>query len=207
MALFRKAIERLAAGLARTRKKLIGPLRSLLAGRQINEQVLEELEEQLIMADIGVAAASRFREDLQAAYKEKRIQKGEEVIEFLKDEMKKYWPEADRAIQFAAEPPTVILVAGINGSGKTTSIAKLAYQFKQAGKRVCLGAADTFRAAAVEQLGIWADRIGVDIVRGAHGADPAAVAFDACDAAIAAPTCCWWTPPAGCTPRTTSCAS
>ena len=185
MALFRKAIERLAAGLARTRKKLIGPLRSLLAGRQINEQVLEELEEQLIMADIGVAAASRFREDLQAAYKEKRIQKGEEVIEFLKDEMKKYWPEADRAIQFAAEPPTVILVAGINGSGKTTSIAKLAYQFKQAGKRVCLGAADTFRAAAVEQLGIWADRIGVDIVRGAHGADPAAVAFDACDAAIA----------------------
>ncbi len=185
MALFRKAIKRLATGLAKTRKKLIGPLRSLLAGRQINEEVLEELEEELIMADIGVAAASRFREDLQVAYKEKRIQKGEEVIEFLKDQMKKYWPEADRAIHFAADPPTVILVAGINGSGKTTSIAKLAYQFKQAGRKVCLAAADTFRAAAVEQLGIWADRIGVDIIRGAHGADPAAVAFDACDAAIA----------------------
>jgi len=106
------------------------------------------------------------------------------VIEFLKGELKQYWPESDRAVHFAPEPPTVVLVAGINGSGKTTSVAKLAWQFQVAGKKVCLAAADTFRAAAVEQLTIWADRIGCDIVKGS-GTDPGAVVFDACDAAKA----------------------
>ena len=185
MALFRKAIKHLSRGLARTRAKLVGSLRSLLAGRQISEELLDELEEQLIAADIGVAAATRIRADLEAAYKERKIEKGEDVLEFLKAELKQYWPEADRSIRFAEAPPTVILVAGINGSGKTTSIAKLGYQFKQDGRKVCLGAADTFRAAAVQQLSIWAERIGVDIIKGASGADPAAVAFDACEAAIA----------------------
>jgi fused signal recognition particle receptor len=185
MALFRKAIEHLARGLSKTRQKLVGSLRSLLAGRQISQELLDELEEQLIAADIGVAAATKIREDLEAAYRERKIERGEDVLEFLKAEMKRYWPEADRSIHFAEAPPTVILVAGINGSGKTTSIAKLGYQFKQEGRKVCLAAADTFRAAAVQQLSIWADRIGVDIIKGTSGADPAAVAFDACSAAIA----------------------
>ena len=185
MALFRKAIEHLAKGLAKTRERLVGSLRSLLTGRKIDAELLDELEERLITADMGVKAAMKIREDLEAAYKDGRLEKGEDVMEFLKTEIKGYWPEADRSVHFASEPPTVILVAGINGSGKTTSIAKLACQFKREGKKVCLAAADTFRAAAVEQLTIWAERIGVDIVKGTTGSDPAAVAWDACDAAIA----------------------
>jgi fused signal recognition particle receptor len=184
MAFFTKAIKKLAAGLARTKQKLIGGLRSLLVGRKLDQDLLGELEQKLIEADIGVATALRIREDLQAAYKEKRIEKGEDVIDFLKEELKKYWPEQDRTVHYAASPPTVILVAGINGSGKTTSVAKLAWLFKDQGKKVVLAAADTFRAAAVEQLTIWANRIDVDIVKGGGG-DPGAVVFDACDAAIA----------------------
>jgi fused signal recognition particle receptor len=185
MAFFRKAIEKLAAGLAKTRQKLLGGLKGLLLGRRIDEQLLDEIEEQLITADIGLATATKIRADLELAYKEKRIVKGEDVLDFLKAEMKQYWPAQDRTIHFAPSGPTVILVAGINGAGKTTSIAKLAYQFKSEGKKVCLAAADTFRAAAVQQLTIWADRLGVEIVKGSGGSDPAAVAYDACDAALA----------------------
>jgi fused signal recognition particle receptor len=184
MALFRKAIDKLAAGLAKTRERFVDGLKSMLVGRNLDESLLDELEARLIQADLGVAAAARIRQDLQDAYQEKRLQKGEDVLEFLKAELKKYWPEADRSVHFAESPPTVILVAGINGAGKTTSVAKLAYALKQEGKKVCLAAADTFRAAAVEQLTIWAERIGVEIVKGS-GKDPAAVVFDACDAARA----------------------
>jgi fused signal recognition particle receptor len=99
--------------------------------------------------------------------------------------MKGYWPQQDRELKTAASGPTVILVAGINGSGKTTSIAKLAYTLNQSGSSVIVAACDTFRAAAVEQLTIWAERIGVQIVKHKSGADPAAVAYDACQAAVA----------------------
>jgi len=184
MALFRKAIQKISSGLARTKEKFVQSLRSLVSGRQLDADLLEELEARLIEADLGVQAAMRICEDLQVAHEEKRIEKGEDVIEFLKGELKSYWPEADRTVHFAASGPTVILVAGINGSGKTTSVAKLAYMLKQQGRKVVLAAADTFRAAAVEQLTIWADRIGVDIIAGS-GSDPAAVVFDACDAARA----------------------
>jgi fused signal recognition particle receptor len=184
MALFRRAIEKLTQGLTKTRQRLMGSLHSLLSGRALDDDLLDEMEALLIQADLGVVSVSRLREDLQQAYREKRIAKGDDVIEFLKAELKKYWPEADRRIRFADAPPTVILVAGINGSGKTTSIAKIAYRLKKEGKKVCLAAADTFRAAAVEQLTIWAERIGVDLVKGS-GTDPAAVVFDACDAAVA----------------------
>ncbi len=184
MALFRKAVEKLAAGLARTREKFAASLRSLLTGRTLDDRLLDELEEKLIEADIGVAAAARIREDLQRARDEERIAKGDDVVEFLKDELKQYWPESDRTVHHPAEPPTVILVAGINGSGKTTSVAKLAWWFQQQNRKVCLAAADTFRAAAVEQLTIWADRLSVDIIKG-PGGDPGAVVFDACDAARA----------------------
>lgn len=161
-----------------------GSLKSLLAGRQLDEELLDDLEATLIQADIGIASATKIRADLEDAYDQKLIEKGDDVIDFLKAELKKYWPESDRMIHFAETGPTVILVAGVNGAGKTTSIAKLAYMFKQQGKKVVLAAADTFRAAAVEQLSIWADRIGVEIVKGT-GTDPAAVAYDACDAALA----------------------
>jgi fused signal recognition particle receptor len=170
--------------LSRTKQKFLGGLQSLLVGRSIDDALLEELEATLIQADLGVKSTMKIIEDLRAAAKAGKIDKGEEVLEFLKRELKDYWPEADRAIHFAESGPTVILVAGINGAGKTTSIAKLAYQFHSEGKKVVLAAADTFRAAAVEQLTIWADRIGCDIIKGS-GKDPASVAFDACEAAVA----------------------
>jgi fused signal recognition particle receptor len=103
----------------------------------------------------------------------------------LKEHIRDYWPARDRQLHLAPTPPTVILVAGVNGSGKTTSIAKLAHVFSRDGKKVIVAACDTFRAAAVEQLSLWAQRIGVDIVKHQSGSDPAAVAFDACQAAIA----------------------
>jgi fused signal recognition particle receptor len=184
MAFFRKALEKLAAGLSKTKRKLLGGLKALLVGRKLDQDLLEELEQKLIEADFGVATAVRIRQDLQAAYKDKRLERGEDVLDFLKADLKKCWPEQDRRVRLAETPPTVILVAGINGSGKTTSVAKLAWLFKSQGKKVVLAAADTFRAAAVEQLTIWAGRIGVDIVKGGGG-DPGAVVFDACDAARA----------------------
>ncbi|MBS3734757.1 MAG: signal recognition particle-docking protein FtsY, partial [Phycisphaerae bacterium] len=184
MAMFRKAIEKLSRGLSRTKQRFVGGLKALLAGRALDETLLDELAEQLIQADIGVKTALRIREDLETARKENRITSGDEVIDFLKAEMKAYWPEADRAVRWADSGPTVILVAGINGCGKTTSVAKLTWYFQQQGKKVVLAAGDTFRAAAVEQLTIWADRLGVDIIK-SDGADPGAVVFDACDAATA----------------------
>jgi len=184
MAILGKVIEKIADGLVRTRQKFLGGIKSLLAGRQLDEDLLGDLEGKLIEADIGVVAAARIRQDLEAAYADKKIASGDQVLPFLKDELKKYWPEADRAVHLSDTPPTVILVAGINGSGKTTSAAKLAYYFRQQGRKVVLAAADTFRAAAVEQLAIWAQRLGVDIIKGASK-DPGAVVFDACDAARA----------------------
>ena len=184
MGFFGKAFEKLSSGLTRTKQKFLGGLKSLLSGRALDAELLDELEARLIEADFGVAATRRITDDLQLAYKEKRLTRGEEVLEFLKTELKKYWPPVDRAVQHAPAPPTVILVAGINGAGKTTSIAKLAWLFKSQGKKVVLAAADTFRAAAVEQLTIWSDRIGVELIKGS-GSDPAAVVYDACDAALA----------------------
>ncbi|MCD6304502.1 MAG: signal recognition particle-docking protein FtsY [Planctomycetes bacterium] len=184
MALFRKALEKLGRGLSRTRQRFVGSLKALLSGRGVDADVLDELEAVLIQADMGVATVQRIRADLEAAAADGRISRGDDVIGFLKAELKRYWPAGDRAVRFADEPPTVILVAGINGCGKTTSVAKLAWYFQRQGKKVCLAAADTFRAAAVEQLTIWAERIGCDIVKGS-GSDPGAVVFDACDAAKA----------------------
>ncbi|MHC4703704.1 MAG: signal recognition particle-docking protein FtsY, partial [Planctomycetota bacterium] len=117
-----------------------------------------------------------------------QISTTDDVIPFLKEHIKSYWPHRDRQLHPSRMGPTVILVAGVNGTGKTTSIAKLAHIFNQNGKKVIVAACDTFRAAAVEQLSIWAERIGVQIVKHQSGSDPAAVAFDACDAALARDT-------------------
>ena len=184
MALFKKVFGKLAKGLSRTKKIFVSGLKSILAGRQIDDDLLDELEATLIQADLGVASVTRIIGDLKTAYKNKEISKGEDIIDFLKKDLKKYWPVSDRSLNIAPSGPTVVLVAGINGAGKTTSIAKLAYQFKKEGKKVVLAAADTFRAAAVEQLTVWSERIGVDIIKSSSG-DPGAVVYDACDAAIA----------------------
>lgn len=184
MGLFTKTVGFIRERLEKTRTKISSSLASVLTmGRKIDESLLDELEETLISDDIGVETTDKIIEDLRKAWKEKKIAATEDIIPFLQSHMKDYWPHQDRQLKFSDSKPTVILVAGINGSGKTTSIAKLAYTLSKNGK-VMVAACDTFRAAAVEQLSIWADRIGVDIVKHKSGADPAAVAFDACEAAL-----------------------
>ena len=181
---FAKGVDKLKAGLSKTRDVFVGGLRSLLRGRKIDQALLDELEQRLITSDLGVKAATKIMEDLNVAWRGGKIDSGDQVIEFLKTEMKSYWPAEARELKFAPSGPTVILVCGINGAGKTTSIAKLGQYLKSQGKSVMVAACDTFRAAAVEQLSIWAGRIDVQIVKHQMGSDPAAVAFDACDAAI-----------------------
>jgi len=184
--LFSKTVQYLKDHLTKTRSRIASGLSSLLPfGRDLDDTLLEQLEETLISDDIGVETTTRLINDLRAAYKKGAIKKTEEVLPFLKERLKSCWPPQDRQLNQAASGPTVILVAGINGSGKTTSIAKLAYMLTKNGKKVIVAACDTFRAAAVEQLTIWAERIGVQIVKHKSGSDPAAVAYDACQAAIA----------------------
>jgi len=172
-------------GLGKTRDVFVGGLRSMLAGRQLNEQLIDDLERRLIESDIGVKTSMQLIDEIRDAYKARRIKTGDEVLDYLKQHMADYWPEADRKLNFNPNGPTVILVAGINGAGKTTSIAKIAKALRDDNRSVMLAACDTFRAAAVEQLEIWSKRLGVEIVKGKQGGDPAAVAFDACAAALA----------------------
>ena len=180
-------IDRLKSGLAKTRKKLAGSLGSVFkAFNRIDEDALEQLEEALIEGDVGVDAAAQIIDDIRKAHKEGRIEDGRALKDFLKNELKGMLRQTtETGIKMADSPPTVILVAGVNGSGKTTAIARLAHFFVQDGRKVMLAASDTFRAAAVEQLDIWSKRIGCDIVKHQTGGDPGAVAYDAVEAAIA----------------------
>ncbi|KPK57880.1 MAG: signal recognition particle-docking protein FtsY [Planctomycetes bacterium SM23_32] len=176
---------RLRSGLQKTRLKVTGGLRSVLAvHRTLDEELLEEIEEALYVADIGPRAVMRLCEGLRKAYREGRIEEPDQVLDYLKAQMTEDLSHWDTALHLPAEGTGVILVAGVNGSGKTTSIAKLAHMFVRRGKRVLLAASDTFRAAGVEQLRIWAERVGADLVRN-ESADPAAVAFDAAEKALA----------------------
>ena len=186
MAFFSKTLEKLKASLSKSRDKIGSSLKSVLTfGRKIDEDLLDELEEKLISDDIGVETTMSIIEDLRAAWKDRKISSAEEIIPFLKKEIVEYWPDRDRELHFAPSGPTVILVTGVNGSGKTTSVGKLAQYLASQGKSVVLGACDTFRAAAVEQLTIWAQRTNVQIVKHQQNADPGAVAYDACEAALA----------------------
>ena len=186
MGIFTKTAEFFKDRLGKTRDKISSSLSSVLSlGRDIDEALLDELEETLITDDIGVETTDKLISDLRAAYRGKQIAKTDDIIPFLKEHIKSYWPHRDRQLHFAETGPTVILVAGVNGSGKTTSIDNLGFILSQNNKKVIVAACDTFRAAAVEQLSIWAERIGVQIVKHKTGGDPAAVAFDACEAATA----------------------
>jgi fused signal recognition particle receptor len=186
MGLFSKTVGYLKDRLGKTRKRITSGLTSVLTiGRDIDDELLEELEATLISDDIGVETTERLIEDLREAYKSKKIQKSDDILDFLKEHLKAYWPAENTQLNEAEKGPTVILVAGINGSGKTTSIAKLAYVLSRNNKKVTVAACDTFRAAAVEQLTVWSERIGVEIIKQQMGSDPAAVAFDAVNAALA----------------------
>lgn len=151
----------------------------------MDEDFFEELEEILIGSDIGVLTTQELIKELRKQVKENRISKPEEVKDSLKNHISNIMSEISHPLCFAQQGTTVFLVVGVNGVGKTTTIGKLAYRFKSQGKRVLLAAGDTFRAAAIDQLQIWADRVGVEIIKHHAGADPAAVVFDALKAAQA----------------------
>lgn len=185
MGLFRKTIGAIRKGLARTREAFGGGLRGLLFGKSLSEELINEIETRLITADVGVSATRQIVEDLRREFSSGKVSRGEDAIEFLKSKLKSRWANTPRGIAVAPTPPTVVLVAGVNGAGKTTSVAKIARSLRDEGRTVLLAAADTFRAGAVAQLEIWSQRLGVDIVKGAAGSDPAAVVYDAIDAALA----------------------
>ncbi|MEE2973328.1 MAG: signaling recognition particle receptor family protein, partial [Planctomycetota bacterium] len=185
MKFFKRTVEAVRRGLSRTAGALGGGLRSLLSGRRLDDALVDEIESSLISADVGVKAATEIVEELREAVRSGDLEKGEDAIDFLKARLKRRWDGDPPGIAIAETAPTVVLVVGVNGVGKTTSVAKIAHTLRREGRSVVLAAADTFRAGAVEQLSIWAGRLGVDLVKGKAGADPAAVVFDAVDAAIA----------------------
>jgi len=186
MGIFTKTADFFKDRLGKTRDKISTSLSSVLSlGRNIDQHLLDKLEETLISDDIGVETTEKLMSGLREAFRNRQIATTNDIIPFLKEHIKSYWPDRDRQLHLANTSPTVIIIAGVNGSGKTTSIAKLGFILSRNNKTVLLAACDTFRAAAVEQLSIWAERIGVQIVRHKTGSDPAAVAFDACEAAIA----------------------
>lgn len=187
MGLLKSILGKVKQGVERTREAVFGGIRSMLLGRRLDEALIKELESRLIGADVGVRTTQRLITGIREAHRAGRMTTGEDVLAYLKRELKAMWPPEDRRLHFApkeAGTPTVILVTGVNGAGKTTSIAKLAKALRDEGKSVLLGACDTFRAGAVRQLEIWAERLGVEVVKGQQGGDPAAVAFDACEAAV-----------------------
>src|SRR5438874_8589730 len=186
MQFFSKSLDKLKGALRKTAAVLNTDVRTLFVpGRQIDEAFLAELEEKFIRADMGVQNVTRIVEAVREKWRLGKIRNADEAESIVREQLVAGWEDAGkRELSFAASGPTVILVAGINGAGKTTSIAKLAWLLKnQMGKKVMVAASDTFRAAAVEQLTIWAERIGVEIVKHKMGADPGAVAYDACEAA------------------------
>ncbi|MGA1203522.1 MAG: signal recognition particle-docking protein FtsY [Planctomycetota bacterium] len=172
------AFAALRRGLSKTREKLaaIVPI-----GRKLDEELLEEIEAVLIQADFGPITAMELCDQLRDAYKGKEFS-SEEATPFLKERLVEKLGQ-DTSLRFAESGTSVFVVAGVNGVGKTTSIAKIAKQFREEGRTVVLAAADTFRAAAVDQLGIWSERLEVEMVRGREGGDPASVVFDAVEKA------------------------
>ncbi|MEE2990546.1 MAG: signal recognition particle-docking protein FtsY [Planctomycetota bacterium] len=177
--------KRFRQGLEKTRSALRTDIRDLFKseGRLVDEQFLDELFGILVRTDMGGGPASEIQERIEREFRGRVVQM-DEVLEQIRDELRQLMQQPEVPIEMATEGPTVIMVVGVNGSGKTTSIAKLAHLFKNEGKSVVLGAADTFRAAAVEQLTIWSERIGVKIVKGDQGTDPASVAHRAVAEAV-----------------------
>jgi fused signal recognition particle receptor len=174
-------LERFKKGLARTAQ--LFNFRTWF-GRKVDQSFLDDLEARLISADVGVAATGRIIDRVREAYADKTAD--ENLVSFVKEELKELLEDpSPGALAIAAKKPSVYLIAGVNGSGKTTSIAKLAQRLKDQGHSIVLAACDTFRAAAADQLQIWAERSGCELVRGNPGADPASVAHDACQRAIA----------------------
>jgi len=173
------------SALAKTSRALNTDIRDLWKsqGELVDDEFLKRLYAVLVKSDMGGEMARQIRDRIGKDFRARKV-KFEEVLEIIAQEIRQSLQQGDSTIRVAEAGPTVILVVGVNGSGKTTSIAKLAYRFTQQGKRVLLGAGDTFRAAAVEQLTIWSERIGCDIVTAKQGADPGTVAYQATQRAV-----------------------
>ncbi|MBC8017288.1 MAG: signal recognition particle-docking protein FtsY [Verrucomicrobia bacterium] len=178
--------ERLKLGLKRTKDGLVGRIDALVLGKkEIDADTLEELEEILITSDIGVKTTVELIRTLESRLGRNELKDGEALRSALKEEILSRLEAHHATLDMTGQHPFVLLVIGVNGVGKTTTIGKLASRFSAGGAKVLLAAADTFRAAAAEQLEAWGERSGVDVIRHKEGADPSAVAFDACKAAIA----------------------
>lgn len=170
---------KLKEGLSKTKNSFNEKMNNVFSNfRKVDEDLLEELEEVLIMSDVGVDTSVKIINNLRNRIKKEKIEDEEGVKQALREEIKQVFDTVDESLHLNTSP-SVILVVGVNGVGKTTSIGKIANRLKQDGKKVVIAAADTFRAAAVEQLEIWADRAGCDIVKRDEGVDPASVVYDA----------------------------
>lgn len=175
--------DKIKEGLQKTRDAVTSQVEGVIKTfTPLDDAFFDDLEEALILADLGAATAVHIAEELRVRAKEKRLRDGEELRAELREILREILTRKPATLKLTTTP-SVILVVGVNGVGKTTSIGKLAHLFQSEGKRVLLAAGDTFRAAAADQLAIWAKRAGVEIVRHGEGADPAAVIFDACAAA------------------------
>ena len=182
--------DKLDKGLEKTKENVFGKLSRAVAGKsKIDDESLDDIEEALITSDIGVETTLKIIEKLEGRVASDKYLTTTELNAFLKEEIAKLledsYTNAEDFVLPDVNSPYVIMVVGVNGVGKTTTIGKLAHQFKQSGKKVVLGAADTFRAAAVDQLVIWSERVGVDIVKQEMGSDPASVCFDTLQSAKA----------------------
>ncbi len=171
--------EKLKQGLTKTKEAINNQINNVFSNfRKVDEELLEELEEALIMSDVGAETSIKIIDNLRNKIKLKKIEDAELVKEALKREIECILTEKDTRMIIDTKP-SIIMVVGVNGAGKTTSIGKIAANLKKAGKKVLVAAADTFRAAAIEQLEVWTDRANVDILKKAEGSDPASVVFDA----------------------------
>ncbi len=169
-------------GLARTRNAIFSRIASLLGATKVTPQVWEELEELLIQADVGVETTLALMERLRRRARDEAILRADRLRDALNEELRALLPTPP-PLNLGGRPLDVILIVGVNGSGKTTSIAKLGYRYRQEGRKVLLAAADTFRAAAMDQLRIWGERAGCPVISGPEGGDPGAVVYDALQAA------------------------
>jgi fused signal recognition particle receptor len=180
--------------LKKTKEGFLAKITKAIAGKStVDEEVLDKLEEALVGADVGIETTVRIIEQIEKRVSREKYMGSSELNKILQDEIESMLIDAPTSHNYAFDSdlpakPYIILVVGVNGVGKTTTIGKLAYNFKQAGRSVLLGAADTFRAAAIDQLTIWSERVGVPIVKQAMGSDPAAVAFDTVQSAVSKQT-------------------